>query len=83
MMMLSEKTAYKAVAFAARHKWAKPFCFGVYSAVYAAEKLKTDEKPFSRRLIAFATASAFVFMTFPRHMPPHLPSPRLPLLRSR
>ena len=24
MMMLSEKTAYKAVAFAARHKWAKP-----------------------------------------------------------
>ena len=39
MMMLSEKTAYKAVAFAARHKWAKPFCFGVYSAVYAAEKL--------------------------------------------
>ncbi|MEE0275022.1 MAG: hypothetical protein UDS09_04640, partial [Oscillospiraceae bacterium] len=65
MMMLSEKTAYKAVAFAARHKWAKPFCFGVYSAVYAAEKLKADEKPFSRRLIAFATASAFVFMTVP------------------
>ena len=50
MMMLSEKTAYKAVAFAARHKWAKPFCFGVYSAVYAAEKLKAD---------------AFVFMTVP------------------
>ena len=65
MMMLSEKTAYKAVAFAARHKWAKSFCFGVYSAVYAAEKLKADEKPFSRRLIAFATASAFVFMTVP------------------
>lgn len=46
MMMLSEKTAYKAVAFAARHKWAKPFCFGVYSAVYAAEKLKADESRF-------------------------------------
>ena len=37
----------------------------VQIAVYAAEKLKADEKPFSRRLIAFATASAFVFMTVP------------------
>ena len=65
MMMLSEKTAYKAVAFAARHKWAKPFCFGVYSAVYAADRLKADEKPIGGRLAAFATALAFVFMTVP------------------